>query len=94
MTEPWWAWLAAGLAVAILEVFVPGYLFVGFALGAILSGLLLWLEIWPALWMAEAFVNRVLVFALLSLVAWLLLRKILGVRKGQIKYWDRDINEN
>ncbi|MEO1046683.1 MAG: hypothetical protein AAFX04_14705, partial [Pseudomonadota bacterium] len=35
-----------------------------------------------------------LFFAICSLVAWLVLRKVLGVRQGQVKIWDRDINED
>jgi len=36
----------------------------------------------------------VLIFAVCSLVAWLVLRRTMGVRAGQVKVWDRDINDN
>jgi hypothetical protein len=26
-------------------------------------------------------------------VAWLVLRRVVGVREGQVKLWDRDIND-
>ena len=55
----WWIWMIAGLSLAFLEVLVPGYIFLGFALGA-----------------------------------WRVLRKGLGGRQGQVKIWDRDINED
>ena len=29
-----------------------------------------------------------------ALVAWLVLRRTMGVRAGQVKVWDRDINDN
>jgi hypothetical protein len=29
-----------------------------------------------------------------SVVAWLVLRRVVGVREGQVKVWDRDINDN
>jgi hypothetical protein len=35
-----------------------------------------------------------LFFAVVSLLAWLGLRRVLGIRKGQIKIIDRDINED
>ena len=38
--EIWWAWVAAGLVLAILELFAPGFIFVGFAVGAVAVGLL------------------------------------------------------
>ena len=34
-----------------------------------------------------------LVFALGALTAWGLLRKLVGIRAGQTKIWDKDINE-
>jgi hypothetical protein len=30
----WWVWLAAALGLAILEILVPGFIFLGFAVGA------------------------------------------------------------
>ena len=35
-----------------------------------------------------------LVFSGLSLVSWIALRRVLGVRNGQIKIVEEDINEN
>jgi hypothetical protein len=34
------------------------------------------------------------VFAVFSLIGWIGLRRTMGVRKGQVKTWDRDINED
>jgi membrane protein implicated in regulation of membrane protease activity len=84
----WWAWVVLGFALGVLEILAPGYIFVGFAIGAVLTGLVVALGIpfgLPAL---------LLVFAIASLVAWLVLRRTLGVRRGQVKLWDRDINDN
>jgi len=33
------------------------------------------------------------VFAVLSLIAYLVMRKIFGLRTGSVKVWDRDIND-
>lgn len=89
MWAVWWVWVVAGFLLGGLEVLVPGYIFLGFATGAVLTGILLGLGIitgGPA-WLF-------LVFAVLSLVAWLALRRTMGVRQGQVKIWDRDINDN
>ncbi len=78
MTALWWVWIAAGLALAILEVMLPGFLFAGFAVGAVITGGWIGLEL-PGT---------------VSVIAWLGLRQVLGVRKGQMKRIDHDINEN
>ena len=74
--------------LGLLEIFAPGYIFLGFAAGALLVSLILLnfgsLFSLPAL---------ILVFAVLSLVAWLALRKMFAPRGGQVKTFDRDINE-
>lgn len=86
----WWAWVAGGFALGVLEVLAPGYIFLGFAIGAVLVGVLLGFGVLsggglPAL---------LTVFAVASLVAWVGLRRIMGVREGQVKLWDRDINDD
>lgn len=87
--QMWWIWMVAGIALGIVELFLPGFVFLGFAVGAVLTGLGLWLGVltvamgWLLLW-----------FAVLSLLAWIGFRRWAGVRRGQVKLWDRDINEN
>lgn len=87
--QMWWVWIAAGVVLAIAEIFLPGFVFLGFALGAATTGVLMGLGLLGAnlAWV-------LLAFALASLAAWGVLRRAVGVRKGQIKLWDRDINEN
>jgi membrane protein implicated in regulation of membrane protease activity len=94
MWEVWWVWVAAGMLLAILEVVAPGYIFVGFALGAVATGLILLAGVWPAGWMDGNLPRHLIVFAVLSVAAWLGLRQLLGVRRGQVKTFDRDINED
>ena len=84
----WWVWMIAGAVLAILEIMIPGFILLGFAVGAALTGLLLWLGS-PG----ESLAVLVLVFAVASLIAWLVLRKVVGIRHGQVKVWDRDIND-
>jgi len=84
----WWAWVILGFALGVLEIMVPGFIFLGFAIGAVVTGAVVGLGIpagVPAL---------ILIFAVVSVVAWLVLRRVVGVREGQVKIWDRDINDN
>ena len=85
----WWVWIVAGFLLGMLEIIVPGYIFLGFAIGAVVTGILVGISIAPA---SPALL--VLIFAVCSLVAWLVLRRTMGVRAGQVKVWDRDINDN
>ncbi|MCB1409421.1 MAG: hypothetical protein H6899_10760 [Rhodobacter sp.] len=94
MQSLWWVWIAAGLGLAILEVLVPGFLFAGFAVGAVITGAVIGLGIPGAGWLAASPVNALVVFAVISVVAWLVMRSVMGVRKGQMKRIDHDINEN
>ncbi|MEM9012892.1 MAG: hypothetical protein AAGE18_16835 [Pseudomonadota bacterium] len=90
----WWIWVAAGLALGILELVVPGYIFLGFAIGAVTSGILLAFGGPIAAGMTTSLPLLLVIFGVISLVAWLALRRFVGIRRGQVKVWDRDINEN
>lgn len=91
MWSVWWIWIVGAFALAFLEVLAPAQIFLGFAIGAALTGLALLVGI-PGL--AGSLPATLLVFAILSLVAWIVVRRVVGVRDGQIKVWDRDINED
>ncbi|MBT8416846.1 MAG: hypothetical protein KJO42_05335 [Silicimonas sp.] len=91
MWSVWWIWIVAALVVGFLEVLAPAQIFLGFALGAAGTGLALLIGV-PGL--ATSLPATLLLFAVLSLVAWLVVRKVVGVRPGQVKFWDRDINED
>ncbi len=84
----WWIWLAAALALGILEVALPGFIFLGFAIGAAVTGVLLMI---PGL--VTGLHVLMLIFAVLSLIAWLVLRRLFTLPHGQVKTFDRDINE-
>jgi membrane protein implicated in regulation of membrane protease activity len=86
--EMWWVWVVGGLLIGIVEVFAPGFFFLGFAGGAIVTGLLV--AIWPGFGLSVLLA----VFAVASVGVWLGLRRAVGVRGGQYKRIDRDINEN
>lgn len=90
----WWLWVVGGMAIGILELLVPGFLFVGFAVGGVVTGLILLLGVWPADWMALSLPNHLLVFSAVSVAVWIGLRLLVGVRTGQVTTFDRDINED
>ncbi len=90
----WWAWLVGALALAILEIFLPGFVFLGFALGAAVTGILMAVGGPLAAAMTGSLPLTMLVFAVASLISWIALRRVVGVRRGQVKVWDRDINED
>jgi membrane protein implicated in regulation of membrane protease activity len=83
----WWAWIGGAIALVILEILAPGYIFLGFAIGATAVGVLL------ALGASLSLPILLVVFGAVSLASWLVLRMAFGVRKGQTKTWDTDINE-
>ncbi len=87
--QQWWVWLTAAAVLGIAEVFLPGFVLVGFAIGATVVGILLWAGV-----LGGSLPVLLLIFAVASLMAWLALRRVVGVRDGQIKIWDRDINED
>jgi len=87
MWDVWWVWIAGGFALGVAEVLLPGFIFLGFAIGAVLTGILL------GFGLAVSLPLLLLIFALLSLATWIGLRATLGVHRGQVKLWDKDINE-
>jgi membrane protein implicated in regulation of membrane protease activity len=84
----WWAWVVAGFALGVLEVIVPGYLFLGFAVGAVMTGGLIGFGI-----LGTSLPFTILVFAVVSLGAWFALRRVLGTPEGQVKVWHKDVND-
>lgn len=89
LADTWWAWIVLGFALGVLEILAPGYIFLGFAIGAVLTGILVGTGLAPA-----GLALLLLIFAVASVLAWLALRRTMGIRQGQVKIWDRDINDN
>ncbi|MEJ6745912.1 MAG: hypothetical protein QNK98_04005 [Yoonia sp.] len=83
-----WVWFSAALVLATAEVLVPGYVFLGFALGALAVGLVL------TVIAVGGLPITLVMFAVFSLVAYLALRRVFGLKTGSVKIWDRDINDN
>jgi membrane protein implicated in regulation of membrane protease activity len=89
LADTWWTWVVLGFALGVLEILVPGYIFLGFAIGAVLTGILVGTGLAPT-----GLTMLLLIFAVASVLAWLGLRRTMGIRRGQVKIWDRDINDN
>ncbi|MDR0809420.1 MAG: hypothetical protein LBE86_09925 [Gemmobacter sp.] len=84
----WWIWFVGGVAIGALEVMLPGYYFVGFMAGGIMTGLVMWSGLFIL-----SLPMQILVFALISLAAWGGLRRALPLQRGEVKRWTRDIND-
>ncbi|WP_417250282.1 NfeD family protein [Celeribacter sp.] len=85
----WWVWGVAAVLLFGLEVFAPGFIFLGFGVGAALVAVLLALGL-----LGTNLATIALAFAVISLLAWFAMRQAFGVRKGQVKTWDKDINDD
>ncbi|MFV0409322.1 MAG: hypothetical protein ACK5LJ_06400 [Paracoccus sp. (in: a-proteobacteria)] len=84
-----WTWLVIGFVLAALELVAPGYIFLGTAIACALAGLALLSGLF-----APGLPALLLIIAVLSGVIWYLLRRLVGVRHGQVRIWDRDINDD
>ena len=84
----WWVWICVALAVGILEVLAPGFIFLGFAIGAlIMAGVVTLFPITnaPAI---------LALFAILSLIAWIALKAVFKRQSSGARIVTRDINDN
>lgn len=90
----YWVWFALALVLGILEILMPGYILLGFALAGAGIGLIFASGIWPASVMVASLPITLAIFGVVSLGIWLTLRYYFGRRNAQVKIWDKDINEN
>ena len=94
MWAAWWIWGAAAVVLAIGEVLLPSFVLLGFALGAAVVAALLLFGGPLSVWLAASLPLLLLIFAVVSLLCWLALRRWVGVYRGQVKRFDHDINDN
>lgn len=68
LTDPWMIWIAIGVICMIIEIFTPGFLFLSFGLGAIITGLvtLTHLPFWAQL----------IIYIVITFILFLNLRKL------------------
>ncbi len=84
-----WFWIIAALLLGGLEILLPGWFFLGAALAALLMGLAILSGIWTA-----GLPLTLVVTAAVSGLTWLVLRRIFGTSRGEVRIWTRDINDD
>ena len=82
-----WFWIIVAAVLGVAEVLLPGYIFLGIAIACGIAGLALLAGV-----TAPSLPMLLIAIAVLSGFIWLILRRAVGVRKGQVRIWDRDIN--
>ena len=88
MLMSWWVWIAGSVVFAILETLAPVFIFLGLAAGAFAVGVILAI----GLTFGGSIAWMLVVFAAVSLVATILLRRVLGTRRDETKTFVDDIN--
>jgi len=84
----WWVWICIALALGVVELLAPGFIFLGFGLGALaMVGVVL---LAPGINVPALLA----LFAVLSLIGWIVLR--LGFRKQSsgARIITKDVNDN
>lgn len=84
----WWAWIAAAIVFALIEIFTPSFIFLGFALGALATGIIV------GVGGGLATGTVMTIFGTLSLLAWVALRLAFRRQSTDAKVITRDINDH
>ncbi|MEO0936918.1 MAG: hypothetical protein AAFY38_02060 [Pseudomonadota bacterium] len=87
----WWVWISIALALATLEVLLPGFIFLGIALAAALFGLAMLAM--PAVMTTLPVSAMMAIFAGLSLLCWLGLRTAFRTQSSGSKTITHDVND-
>ena len=87
MYETWWFWVAFGLVLVTLETVLPGFVLLGFGIGAVVVGLLI------SLGLSMTLPKLVLLFATVSLITWAGLCALFRPKKANVKTFENDIND-
>jgi len=87
----WWAWAIVALTFAFFEIMLPAFVFLGMAIGA--ASVSLFMLLGGAEFLGGSVAATLVVFAVASLIATLILRRVFALPKGQVKTFDSDIND-
>jgi len=87
----WWAWAIVALIFAFFEIILPAFVFLGMAIGA--ASVSLFMLLGGAEFLGGSVAATLVVFAVASLIATLILRRVFALPKGQVKTFDSDIND-
>lgn len=84
----WWMWICIALVVGLIELLAPGFIFLGFALGALVMAAVVFVAPGMSVPLMLA------LFAILSLISWILLRQIFKRQSSGARIVTRDINDH
>ena len=87
----WWAWAIVALTFAFFEIILPAFVFLGMAIGA--ASVSLFMLLGGAKFLGGSVATTLVFFAVASLIATLILRRVFALPKGQVKTFDSDIND-
>ncbi|MEM6339907.1 MAG: hypothetical protein AAF729_02055 [Pseudomonadota bacterium] len=99
IVETWWIWLAAGLALAVIELLLPSFIFLGFAIGAAAMAVIVGILQMPMSGLVTLLPSpftpsfAIALFAGLSLLAWIGLRVVFGSPFANVRKIEHDIND-
>jgi len=84
----WWVWICIALALGVVELLAPGFIFLGFGLGALaMAGVVL---VVPGINVPALLA----LFAVLSLMGWIILRLVFRRQSSGARVVTKDINDN
>ncbi|MGJ8545248.1 MAG: NfeD family protein [Sulfitobacter sp.] len=84
----WWVWLSAALVLAVIEALAPGWIFLGFAIGALVMAAVV------SLASGLSGAATLAIFGALSLLAWVGLRIAFRGQSSGARIVTRDVNDN
>lgn len=83
-----WVWIAGAAAVALIELLLPGWVFVSTAITFAATGMaMLWFTPWPF-----SLPMTLLIMAIQTGVVWMLLWWVFPNQRGSARVWKTDIN--
>ncbi|MGB3244414.1 MAG: hypothetical protein WBB25_07760 [Sulfitobacter sp.] len=83
----WWVWICVALGLGVIELLAPGFIFLGFAVGALAMAVVVFV-------MPATNVPALLaMFAILSLIGWIVLRILFRHQTSATRVVTRDIND-
>ena len=85
----WWTWAIAAVVFLALEILAPGFVFLGFGIGAAVVALGLLAGV-----VGSSVPLLLLIFAVVSLLAWVVMRRLFAIKGSERKVWTRDINDD
>ena len=84
----WWVWVSIALALGVVELLAPGFIFLGFAVGGLIMAAIV------AFFTLSNVPALLALFAILSLIAWIVLKAAFRKQSSGARIVRRDINEN